>query len=113
MTILANLLDPGALDDRLRRAHAVSPDLMADVIGAACRRLPPVTETSARIERLIGSQAWTDAALALIDQQDTLSKWWSLLPAYIDSVQQFLDQAEGAVEELAAQREKLGQILGR
>jgi hypothetical protein len=73
MTILANLLDPGALDDRLRRAHAVSPDLMADVIGAACRRLPPVTETSARIERLIGSQAWTDAALALIDQQ--LPQW--------------------------------------
>jgi uncharacterized membrane protein YdfJ with MMPL/SSD domain len=57
--------------------------------------------------------AATGTALALLDQQDTLGKWWSLLPAYIDSVQQFLDQAEGAVEELAAQREKLGQILGR
>jgi hypothetical protein len=75
MTILANHRDPGELDDRLRRAHAVSPDLIANVIGAVCRRYPPLrpTETSARIERLIGSGAWTDAALALIDLE--LPQW--------------------------------------
>jgi hypothetical protein len=52
-------------------------------------------------------------SLALLDQQDTLGRWWSLLPAYIDGIQELLNQAEGAVEELAAQREKLGQVLGR
>lgn len=73
MTLLSAYRDPGALDDRIRRAHAVSPDLMADVVGATCRRYPPVTEPSARIERLIGSQAWTDAALALIELE--LPQW--------------------------------------
>jgi hypothetical protein len=73
MTLLSAHRDPGALDVRLRRAHAVSPDLIADVVGATCRRYPSATETSARIERLIGSQAWTDAALALIDLE--LPQW--------------------------------------
>ena len=57
--------------------------------------------------------AATGTALALIEQQDTLSKWWLLLPIYIEDIQQLLTQAEGAVEEFAAQREKLGQVLGR
>ena len=57
--------------------------------------------------------AATGTTLALLDQQDTLSKWWSLLPTYIDDIQWLLNQAEGAVEEFAAQRDKLGQVLGR
>ena len=56
--------------------------------------------------------AATGTALALIDQQDALSKWWLLLPNYIDDIQRLLNEAEGAVEEFAAQREKLGQVLG-
>ena len=57
------------LDDRLRDAHAVTADLMSEIIGQACRRFPSMgqTEKTARIERLIASEAWTDAALALID----------------------------------------------
>jgi hypothetical protein len=66
---------PRELDDRLRAAHAVTPDLMAAVIGETCRRYPPMrwTEKTARIERLIGSEAWMDAALALIDLE--LPQW--------------------------------------
>ena len=42
---------------------------MSQIIGEACRRFPSVGQTgkTARIERLISSEAWTDAALALID----------------------------------------------
>lgn len=69
MTLLSEHHDPSQLGDRLRAAHAVTADLMSDVIGEACRRFPSAgqTEKTARIERLISSQAWTDAALALID----------------------------------------------
>jgi hypothetical protein len=49
------------LDDRLHDAPAVTADLISDVIGTTSRRLPP------RIERLIESGAWTDAALALFE----------------------------------------------
>jgi len=55
----------------------------------------------------------TGTALALLDQQDLMRKWWTMLPYYIDDIQELLNQAEGAVEEFAAQREKLGQVLGR
>jgi len=47
----------------------VTSELIAEVIGETCRRFPSVgqTEKTARIERLIQTAAWTDAALALID----------------------------------------------
>ena len=48
---------------------------MAEFIGNACRRFPSAgqTEKTARIERLIRSGAWTDAALALLDLE--LPQW--------------------------------------
>jgi hypothetical protein len=60
---------PAELSDRLRTAHTVTAELMSEVIGEACRRFPSVGQTgkTARIERLIESEAWTDATLALID----------------------------------------------
>ena len=61
--------DPGALSDRLRNALAANATLMIEIIDTACRRFPSSgqSEKTARIEQLIRSAAWTDAALALID----------------------------------------------
>jgi len=69
MPLLSEPHDPGEFNDRLRDAHAVTADLMSQVIGETRRRFPSAgqTDETARIERLIGSGAWTDAALALID----------------------------------------------
>lgn len=69
MPLLREHHDPLEIGDRLRAAHAVTAELMADIVGAACRRFPSVGQVgkTERIERLIGSEAWTDAALALID----------------------------------------------
>jgi hypothetical protein len=69
MPLLSEHHDPAELNDRLRDAHAVTAELMSEVVGEACRRFPSAGQTAktARIERLIGSGAWTDAALALID----------------------------------------------
>jgi hypothetical protein len=57
--------------------------------------------------------AATGTVLAMLDQQDVLKAWWQTLPRYIDEVQHLLNQAEGAVEEFAVQRQKLGRVLGR
>ena len=70
MTLLSKHRDAAELDGRLRGAHAVTAALMSDVIGETWRR--PTAKT-ARIERLIGSGAWLDAALALIDLE--LPQW--------------------------------------
>ena len=57
------------LSERLRDASKADAALVADIIGAACRRFPSLGqgERSARIAQLIGSAAWTDLALALIE----------------------------------------------
>lgn len=59
----------GELNQRLRGASEVDGALMNEIIGAACRRFPSLgqRDKTARIELLIRSSAWTDAALALID----------------------------------------------
>src|ERR1700687_1923555 len=75
MPLLSEHCDPVELSDRLRDAHAVTAQLISEVIGETFRRFPSVgqTEKTARIERLIESGAWTDAALALIDLE--LPQW--------------------------------------
>jgi hypothetical protein len=75
MLLLREYPGPAELGDQLRGAHAVTTELMWDVFGEACRRLPSIrqTEKAAHIERLIASEAWTDAALALIDL--ALPRW--------------------------------------
>ena len=65
MAFLSRYPDPDEISDRLRDAHAVTVDLIAEVVRQ--------TRKSARIERLIGSEAWTDVALALIELE--LPQW--------------------------------------
>jgi hypothetical protein len=71
----ASELDASELNDRLRDAHTVTAGLISVVIEAACRRFPSVGqgEKTARIERLIASEAWTDAVFALIELE--LPQW--------------------------------------
>ena len=55
----------GMLEAQLRRAQALTPELMSDVIAQTCVRFAACeTAAKARIDRLIESGAWTDAALA-------------------------------------------------
>ena len=55
---------------------------MSDIIHSACRRFPSSGQTAktARIERLIRSGAWTDAALELLDLE--LPQWQVRRVAY-------------------------------
>ncbi len=74
MPLLSERQDCHELGDRLRDADAVTAELVSEVIGG-CRRFPSLgrAEKTARLERLIGSSAWTDAALALIELE--LPQW--------------------------------------
>jgi hypothetical protein len=73
-----------ALIDRLRDARAVTPWLMSEMIDGVCRRFPSMGQSAktARIGRLISSEAWTDVALALIDLE--LPQWQVRRVAYDD-----------------------------
>jgi hypothetical protein len=57
----------GGLEDRLRRAHALTPDLMSDVVAQMCTRFAAHGPAArANVNRLIECGAWTDATLALL-----------------------------------------------
>jgi hypothetical protein len=73
------------LSHRLQSARAITPDLMSDVIGATCTRLPQLNQSglvAARINRLMQSSAWVDACLALIEVE--LPGWTLRRLAYDD-----------------------------
>jgi hypothetical protein len=76
--------DLGGLGEHLREVSEVDARLMNEVIGTACRRYPSLgqSEKSMRVEQLIRSGAWTDAALALIDLE--LPFWQVRRLAYDD-----------------------------
>ena len=75
MSVLAEAQTTTELGDRLHNACAVSAEFLSDIVSQTCRRYPSTGQSgkTARIERLIQSGAWTDAALALIDLE--LPQW--------------------------------------
>src|SRR5712672_487603 len=75
MFALSEYPQTAELPDRLRSAHAASAELISGVVADGGRRFPSAgqLEKTARIERLIQSKAWTDAALALIELE--LPQW--------------------------------------
>ena len=100
------------LQHELRRAQAATPALMAKVVAGACSRLtlPSGAAKAAKIDRLIELEAWTEAALALVELElpqwrlrrlvceegvwlCSLSKQWNL-PAWLS------DSAEARHESL-------------
>src|SRR6202140_3525367 len=99
MPLLSKHRDPGERDDRLRDAHAVTSELIAEIIGETCRRFPAAGQTgkTARIERLIQAGAWTDAALALIDLELPL---WQVRRLVYDGGRR--DRADAGGRELPA-----------
>jgi hypothetical protein len=84
MSLLSEQQIPADLGDQLRNAGHVTAEFLSDIVRAASRRLPSAKQNAraARVERLIQSQAWTDAALALIDLE--LPQWQVRRLAYDD-----------------------------
>ena len=75
MSLLVESQTTAELGDRLHNACAVNVEFLSDIISQTCRRFPSVGQSgkSARVERLIQSGAWTDAAIALLDLE--LPQW--------------------------------------
>lgn len=65
---------PNPLTDRLRDAHVLTAEFLSDIIAEPCRLRPSDRNAKAdRIKQLIQSQAWTDAALTLVELE--LPQW--------------------------------------
>jgi hypothetical protein len=84
MSLLSERQISADLGDQLRNAGHVAAEFLADIVHATGRRLRSANQNAkaARVERLIQAQAWTDAALALIDLE--LPQWHVRRLAYDD-----------------------------
>jgi hypothetical protein len=84
MSLLSEQQLPADLGDQLRNAGYITAEFFFDIIRATSRRLPSAKQNAraARVEHLVQSQAWTDAALALIDLE--LPQWQVRRLAYDD-----------------------------
>jgi hypothetical protein len=51
--------------------------------------------------------AATGTALTMVDQQEAVEAWWFALPGLIDHAARMLNQVEGVLDNLEAQREKI------
>jgi hypothetical protein len=71
---IENRLDD--VQDQLKRAQFVTPDLMSKIVAGACVRViaPSHASKAEKIDRLIELEAWTEAALALVDRELPLWK---------------------------------------
>ena len=72
---VAHTFELDELDDALRQASALVPQLFQKVVASACLRYQSLRSSgkAARIDRFIASGAWTDAALTLIELE--LPNW--------------------------------------
>ena len=62
------------LEEQLRRAEAVTSELISDVIAVACVRFGTLgAATTVKVKWLIEAGAWTDAILALLELE--LPQW--------------------------------------
>jgi hypothetical protein len=75
MSLLSTSQNSIELSNQLRDAYTVTAEFLSDIIARSCRSFPSTSQSgkAARVERLIQSGAWTDAALALIDLE--LPQW--------------------------------------
>jgi hypothetical protein len=74
--------DPAELSGRIHDALAATTPLLREIISTTCRRFAASGQSAraARIERLLGAGALTEAALALIDLE--LPQWHVRRMAY-------------------------------
>ncbi|MDE3150491.1 MAG: hypothetical protein KGL37_13560 [Acidobacteriota bacterium] len=55
--------------------------------------------------------ATSGAALALLDQQETVRACWNALPSYLDEVYQLLGCVQEGVRDFSEKREKIQRIM--
>jgi hypothetical protein len=75
MPLISIQQNPADLVERVHNALAVTPALIADIIGQTCRRCSSQSQNNKTkwIGQLIDMNAWTDAALSMIELE--LPQW--------------------------------------
>ena len=57
--------------------------------------------------------AISGTALVMLDQQEAIREWWEMLPGFLGELQEILNKAQIAVDDLGEESQKLRKALGR
>ncbi|MBS1802573.1 MAG: hypothetical protein JST28_04370 [Acidobacteria bacterium] len=57
--------------------------------------------------------AASGTALALMDHEETLKRWWEALPGYVDRAQSMFEQVRDVMEGVAEKGESLRRVISR
>jgi hypothetical protein len=57
--------------------------------------------------------AASGTALAMLEHEETLRRWWEALPGYVDRAQQMFEQVQDVVDSVAEKSESLRRVLSR
>lgn len=57
--------------------------------------------------------AASGTAIALMDHEDSLKRWWEALPGYVDRAQTMFEQVRDVMEGISERGESLRRILSR
>lgn len=57
--------------------------------------------------------AASGTALAMLDHEETLLRWWDALPAYVDRAQYMFEQVREVVDDITEKGEAMRRVLAR
>jgi hypothetical protein len=57
--------------------------------------------------------AASGTALALLEHEDTVRRWWEAMPEYVDRAQYMLEQVQDVVDDIAEKGESLRRAFSR
>jgi hypothetical protein len=98
-----------ALPQKSADSHSAPPfRIMAVVALAASAGLLLTGKRKAGV-----AVAAVGTAFALLEDPDTVSRWWCDLPAFIGNAQQALDRAEQVVHDFADRGEQLRTLIAK
>lgn len=57
--------------------------------------------------------AASGTALAMLEHEDTVRRWWDAMPGYVDRAQYMFEQVQDVVDNIAEKGESLRRVLSR
>ena len=57
--------------------------------------------------------AASGTAIALMDHEETLRRWWEALPGYVDRAQSMFEQVRDIMEDVAQKGESIRRVISR